>query len=66
MGLIAGDESDGIFGGRRPTGLSLEGAALQVDVDVACVEQPQTSQEKRSMKYYAGLDVSTRRRRFAF
>ena len=24
-------ESDGIFGGRRPTGLSLEGAALQVD-----------------------------------
>jgi transposase len=27
-------------------------------VDVVCVEQPQASWEERSMKHYAGLDVS--------
>jgi transposase len=29
-------------------------------IDVVCVEQPQASWEKRSMKYYAGLDVSVK------
>src|ERR1700716_1417886 len=29
-------------------------------VDVVCVEQPQTSWEERSMKHYAGLDVSVK------
>src|SRR3974390_2267453 len=29
-------------------------------VDVVCVEQPQASWEKRSMKHYAGLDVSVK------
>src|ERR1700719_941581 len=29
-------------------------------VDVVCVEQPQASWEERSMKHYAGLDVSVK------
>jgi transposase len=29
-------------------------------VDVVCVEQPHASREKRSMKHYAGLDVSVK------
>src|SRR2546421_4774774 len=29
-------------------------------VDVLCVEQPQASWEERSMKHYAGLDVSVK------
>ena len=38
----------------------VKGAALQVEVDVVCVEQPQASREERSMKHYAGLDVSVK------
>ena len=54
----------GVRWGIRPVGLpfvGVKGAALQVDgVDVVCVEQPQASWEERSMKHYAGLDVSVK------
>ena len=54
---------DGVRWGIRPVGLPFVGVKVlrfRLMVDVVCVEQPQASWEERSMKHYAGLDVSVK------
>src|SRR5580704_14258773 len=48
-----GNATDGPSWGRRVL-------RFRLMVDVVCVEQPQASWEERSMKHYAGLDVSVK------
>src|ERR1700730_12670483 len=53
-------ESDGVFGRSACPSGGGRGLRFRFMVDVVCVEQPQASWEERSMKHYAGLDVSVK------
>src|ERR1700726_2359809 len=53
-------ESDGGFGRSACPSWGSRVLRFRLMVDVVCVEQPQASWEERSMKHYAGLNVSVK------
>ncbi len=52
--------SDGVFGWRPIWRRCVEVLRFELMINVVCVTQPQGSERKRSMKHFAGLDVSVK------